>query len=78
VTAPNMAHCDAGSGSHPLHQWRNHGSTGAGSTSGSMSKRWNCGRPGSPPATWATPMLHDLPGRIPPGQEIASVTAQSS
>ena len=21
-TAPNMAHCDAGSGSHPLHQWR--------------------------------------------------------
>jgi hypothetical protein len=21
-TAPNMAHCDAGSASHPLHQWR--------------------------------------------------------
>jgi hypothetical protein len=21
-TAPNMAHCDAGNGSHPLHQWR--------------------------------------------------------
>ena len=25
VTTPNMAHCDAGSGSHPLHQWRNNG-----------------------------------------------------
>ena len=25
-TAPNMAHCDAGSGSHPLHQWRHNGS----------------------------------------------------
>jgi hypothetical protein len=24
-TAPNMAHCDAGNGSHPLHQWRSHG-----------------------------------------------------
>ena len=23
MTAPNVAHCDAGSGSHPLHQWRN-------------------------------------------------------
>ncbi|MFZ7094431.1 integrase core domain-containing protein, partial [Primorskyibacter sp. 2E233] len=22
VTAPNVAHCDAGSGSHPSHQWR--------------------------------------------------------
>ncbi|WP_206614242.1 hypothetical protein, partial [Paenirhodobacter populi] len=22
MTAPNVAHCDAGSGSHPLHQWR--------------------------------------------------------
>jgi hypothetical protein len=22
VTAPNVAHCDAGSGSHPPHQWR--------------------------------------------------------
>ncbi len=26
VTAPNVAHCDAGSGSHPLHQWRLNGS----------------------------------------------------
>ena len=26
VTAPNVAHCDAGSGSHPLHQWRRNGS----------------------------------------------------
>jgi hypothetical protein len=25
-TAPNMAHCDAGSGSHPPHQWRSNGS----------------------------------------------------
>jgi len=25
-TAPDMAHCDAGSGSHPLHQWRINGS----------------------------------------------------
>jgi hypothetical protein len=24
-TAPNMAHCDAGSASHPLHQWRING-----------------------------------------------------
>ncbi|WP_238321329.1 transposase, partial [Thioclava atlantica] len=24
-TAPNVAQCDAGSGSHPLHQWRNNG-----------------------------------------------------
>lgn len=23
---PNVAHCDAGSGSHPPHQWRSHGS----------------------------------------------------
>jgi len=25
-TALNVAHCDAGSGSHPPHQWRSHGS----------------------------------------------------
>jgi len=25
VTALNVAHCDAGSGSHPLHQWRTRG-----------------------------------------------------
>jgi hypothetical protein len=27
-TAPNMAHRDAGSGSHPLHQWSSNGSIG--------------------------------------------------